>query len=203
MRNAFFLVCLLLALPVSAEIYRWVDEEGVVHYSDTPRQNAEKVELPEPSVIPAPTPVQPRTTQNKDNGQQDSGTAYEVVTLSSPRPDETYQQGSTTIAVSVKTHPALQVANGHRIRILVDGQPVTSGLQTTSTSIPAPPRGTHRIAAEVLANGKRLAMSEQVSIHVLSPSVAEPANAAPGAGNVNRAPTAPNSVPTTGPAFGQ
>ena len=30
----------------AATIYKWVDENGVVHYSDQPHQNAQKVDVP-------------------------------------------------------------------------------------------------------------------------------------------------------------
>ena len=39
-------VAALAAFPALAdEIYRWVDEDGQVHYSDVPRDGAEQVEL--------------------------------------------------------------------------------------------------------------------------------------------------------------
>ena len=37
---------LILALPAQAEIYRWVDEQGKVHFGDAPtRDDAQKVEV--------------------------------------------------------------------------------------------------------------------------------------------------------------
>ena len=39
MRTDFYLgfvLCLFLFLPVQAEVYKWTDESGQVHYSDTP-----------------------------------------------------------------------------------------------------------------------------------------------------------------------
>ena len=41
------LFCLVLALPAMAQIYRWLDDQGVTHYSDTKPlalQNVERVE---------------------------------------------------------------------------------------------------------------------------------------------------------------
>lgn len=46
MRCTLLCCCLLLALPVSAsEIYRWVDSDGVVHYTDRPRDGAERLTI--------------------------------------------------------------------------------------------------------------------------------------------------------------
>ena len=37
----FTLMCLVGSLALAATVYRWVDENGVVHYSDQPHPNAE------------------------------------------------------------------------------------------------------------------------------------------------------------------
>lgn len=39
------LVTLLSVVPVSAKVYKWVDENGQVHYSDTPQRGAETVNV--------------------------------------------------------------------------------------------------------------------------------------------------------------
>jgi hypothetical protein len=48
-------VILLLALPALAKSYRWVDENGVTHYSQRPPVEAESVEIkpPPPPATPA------------------------------------------------------------------------------------------------------------------------------------------------------
>lgn len=50
----FLLLCsgFLLALPVYAEIYKQVDENGRVTYSNQPMKGAKKVDLPELSTVP-------------------------------------------------------------------------------------------------------------------------------------------------------
>lgn len=47
MRPLILLVAIFLwSLPLAAEVYRWVDAQGVVHYSDTaPRQGAEQLKV--------------------------------------------------------------------------------------------------------------------------------------------------------------
>jgi len=44
-RWAAVLLLLALALPATAELYEWTDDEGRVHYSNQPRPGSEKVEL--------------------------------------------------------------------------------------------------------------------------------------------------------------
>lgn len=61
----------LLAGPLgAAEVYKWVDENGVVHYTDTPpeRQQAEPVEISPPAATTSPpeasAPEQAATSTN-------------------------------------------------------------------------------------------------------------------------------------------
>ena len=48
-RAIFVLLGLLATAAVSADVWRWVDDEGVVHYSDTPRVGAELVDVSDSS----------------------------------------------------------------------------------------------------------------------------------------------------------
>jgi hypothetical protein len=41
-----FLLCLILAAPVQAEIYKYVDENGQVTFTDVYRKGAKRIELP-------------------------------------------------------------------------------------------------------------------------------------------------------------
>jgi len=43
MTRAFLIVALLVSTAASAEVYRWVDGKGNVHYSDRPAENAQVV----------------------------------------------------------------------------------------------------------------------------------------------------------------
>lgn len=55
MQNARFpfLLCLILAAPAQAEIYKYVDENGQVSFTDVYRKGGKRIELPH---TPAPLP---------------------------------------------------------------------------------------------------------------------------------------------------
>jgi glutaredoxin-like YruB-family protein len=66
----FFLAFLALVLVIgtsSAEIYRWVDEKGVVHFSDSPTQHASETSVTENVSSPDPNPEgnSPPTTETR------------------------------------------------------------------------------------------------------------------------------------------
>ncbi len=50
------LLCLFLAVPAQAEIYKYVDENGQVTFTDVYRKGAKRIDLPG-----APTPLPPST----------------------------------------------------------------------------------------------------------------------------------------------
>ena len=49
---AFTLMPLLCSLALAATVYKWVDENGVVHYSDQPHANAEKLQVKDAQTFP-------------------------------------------------------------------------------------------------------------------------------------------------------
>ena len=60
MRYTLICCCLILSLPATAsEVYRWVDDQGVVHYTDRPdRQGAERLTVR----VSAPSETAPRVS---------------------------------------------------------------------------------------------------------------------------------------------
>lgn len=69
---AVVVLALLMVFPVSADIYRWTDADGKVHFSDTPPEDGQRepaqVEVvnPEPLnavAMPEPRPEKPASTR--------------------------------------------------------------------------------------------------------------------------------------------
>lgn len=69
-RVLFVLLSLALSSAVCAEMYRWVDSQGRVHYSDEPppagAKSSKTVTPPPPSYSPAGEAAKPKTWQEKD-----------------------------------------------------------------------------------------------------------------------------------------
>lgn len=168
------LTCLLLAapLPAAADIYRWVDDDGVVHYGDEPRGDAERLELPEPATIDFPDPA-PRPARGGDDDAEpaDAATDYRRLAITSPRPEQTIQSAPGEVPVSLALEPQLRA--GHRIALLLDGDPVPqSPLDRLRVTLAPVDRGTHTLRAQVLgSDGEVLARSETVTFYLHRPSV--------------------------------
>ena len=151
-----------------AEAYRWVDEDGVVHYSDRPQEGAEQIELPEANTVSI------RRTQRaaaEDEGQQPVDAAefrYESIDIVSPLSEETLWNIEGTLSVQLALNPALQ--RGHQLRVYFDGQPQT--VTGTSFRITEVWRGAHNLQAEVVdETGQLMIRSEPRRFYVQQSTV--------------------------------
>lgn len=134
-----------------AQAYKWVDEDGVVHFSDRPREGAEEVELPQTPRRPTPPPA--RAQRQDASGQQQNEAAtesgpfrYESLTIGAPLAEETLWNIEGVLNVTLNLQPALQP--GHRIRVYFDGEPRM--VNRTRFQIDEVYRGVHNIQAEVV-----------------------------------------------------
>ncbi len=170
-RSLFLLLC-LLAVGASAEqeAYRWVDEDGIVHYSDRPREGAEAVVLPTPNV--ATTRRVPGVAAKSQPDEESAGqaaTGYTSIEINSPKAEETLWNIEGVLNVSVAVQPDLQP--GHQVRAYFDGemQPVSG----TSFQLQEVWRGVHNIQVEVVdATGKVMIRSQPNRFYVQQNSVA-------------------------------
>jgi len=170
----FTLMSLAGTAVVAATVYKWVDDNGVVHYSDQPHEKAEKVQLKAPQTYSAPkTPAGP--AQPVRNASSKPASAYQTCAFSEPTNDQMYMNTSTVTA-GVTTQPP--VRPGDMVIVLLDGQRVPGvppgGGQFTISPVD---RGTHSISMAVQdSTGATVCTSAAVTFHVHQPSIQSPTN---------------------------
>lgn len=183
---------LLLAstLPVQAAVYKWIDEQGNVHYSDEPNHPAaEKIHVaPAPTYTPGPLPEFQSQSEQQQPPALDEN--YSSLSISAPANDAVLWDTGNEVMISVSLQPALKTDLGHKLEFSLDGEPVG---ESTSTSylITGIERGTHQITARVV-NASGVALdSDSVTIHMRQRTITD----APGSGNPNlpSVPTAPRA----------
>lgn len=173
MRNAAYvaLIAVLAASAAPAQVYRWVDEDGVVHYSDTPHPGAEEIQLPDDGPT-APgrafESLQRTPPTNGDEAQQPATPGYERVRFVAPAPEETLWNIGGELTVRLDVQPALRP--GHQVRVYFDGEPrPASGLTVELQEVW---RGTHNLQAEVLnEQGQLMIRSEPIRFYVHQTSI--------------------------------
>ncbi len=168
MRSFLFVIMLLSGVLAFADgAYRWVDENGQVHYSDRPQEGAESVDLPAAQTFQTPQPAATaqRATRTT-SATPDSGTfRYRSLSIVQPQPDQVFWNVAGKVPVVLGVDPRLQ--SGHTVRVYLDDQPVRNLAQTlTSFQLSDVYRGAHTVRAEISANGQVLQQSPTVTFHV-------------------------------------
>ena len=166
-RPIFLLAGVLVAGSLLAEAYRWVDSDGVVHYSDRPQPGAEKIELPEANTTDMRRyETRPRNTEpdaSTDAATAGGFTRYETFSITSPAAEETLWNIEGVLTVSLALSPVLQP--GHQVRVYFDGQPQI--VEGTNFQLQEVWRGVHNIQAEVLdPTGKLMIRSQPNRFYV-------------------------------------
>ncbi len=164
-RSILLVACLLAATGATAqEAYRWVDADGVVHYSDTPVEGAERILLPAPNVATTRQSNR-RTARRTDTDTSDEEAPetgpfrYESIEIVSPGAEETLWNIEGVLNVSVALTPGLQP--GHQVRAYFNGQ--RRNVSGTSFQVDEVWRGVHNIQVEVVDQGGELMIRSQPS----------------------------------------
>ena len=128
MRAVLFTLMLVAvsAMASTTPIYKWVDENGVTHYSDQPHPGAQKIQIQEAQTYKAPVgqrapPAIPR--------RPSTAAAYSTCVVSRPTSQEMFQN-TQTVPASVHVEPDLRA--GDRISVLMDGAPVSADIPVDS-----------------------------------------------------------------------
>lgn len=152
-RPILLVVGLLASTAVAAQAYRWVDENGVVHYSDRPQPGAEQIVLPEANTTTVRRyPQADSGVEEEEPREEEAPFRYDSIEVASPGPEETLWNIGGVLNVSVALSPGLQP--GHQVRVYFDGEPrMVTG---TSFQIQEVWRGVHNIQVEILNAGGEL-----------------------------------------------
>lgn len=170
-------LCLVAALVAVASgagaattLYKWVDENGVTHYSDRPEPGAEKVR------IAAAQTYQGSTTSASQSRPLPPAKAavdqsYTRLEITNPENGAVLYNTGGRVEVGAALEPDL--ANGHQLWFLVDGKPTPGSPNGTATLEVA--RGEHTLAAQVTkADGEEMITSAPITFFVHQTSVAQP-----------------------------
>jgi hypothetical protein len=169
----FTLMCFACALAVAATVYKWVDENGVIHYSDQPHENAEKVQLKAPQTYSAAKGPPSAPATRAPQPSKPAAPAYQSCSISEPTNDQVFMNTSSVNA-GVTVLPTIRP--GDTAVVTLDGQRVpgvpASGGQFTISPVD---RGTHSIQVVIQdAQGNPVCQSPSVTFHVHQPSLQAP-----------------------------
>lgn len=166
-------VCAAIAFASQASaatvLYRWVDSDGIVHYSDRPVPGAQKVQIAAAQTYKS-TPISGGTTRRAS--AQPAAPQYRSVAITSPTEGQTFTNTGGKIDGAAAVDPPL--AAGHQLWFLIDGtrQPDPADGLAASFDVG---RGAHTLAAVITDDqGRELATAPPVTFYVLQHSIANP-----------------------------
>ena len=158
-------------------MYRWVDAQGVVHFSDTPQPGAQAIPLPSAQTYRAP-PV-PAAPLAATSPAPAAPTGYQSCAITQPAADADLF-APEALNISVQVVPSLHP--GDQLSVTFDGTTLpASASGAMNFELSSPERGTHTITAVVLsADGQTLCSAPAVSFSVQRPSLLSPQSPAKG-----------------------
>lgn len=173
MRSLFLMAILVAGVASAAEVYRWTDPDGQVHFSDRPREGAERIQIREPSTFQAPATSRRRISAREQ--EPALPVRYDSVEIVSPAQEDVLWNIEGELEVSIRVQPSLQ--QGHRLRLSLDGQTVDLPPGSTQAQFSAVSRGVHVLRARVLDDSDQvLGESQPRTFAVQQTSVLNPNN---------------------------
>ncbi len=168
-------LCILLMLfcfSANAEIYKWVDKNGNVHFSDSETDGAQPVELPKGNIYTPPeTSEVPERVEEK---KQISG--YTNMAIVQPELNATIRSNIGDVSVSIDLAPGLRP--GDSITLYMDGKELLKNKTETTFDLSGINRGSHTLRAAVIgADGAELISSKSTIFHLHKVSVRKKTNA--------------------------
>ncbi|MDB5987544.1 MAG: hypothetical protein JWR16_2597 [Nevskia sp.] len=149
------LLSLLLTTVAQAEVFRWTDKDGVVHYADKP-------------LVPEARPAALPTLQTYQAGSPPpligAQPAAAGISISAPAAETTIRDADGKLTIEVAATPAA----GQGVIYYLDGAAQNSTpTPSTALLLSRLQRGTHTLSAALVdAGGRELARAAPVTIYV-------------------------------------
>ena len=185
----------------SATVYKWVDDNGVTHFSDQPNPKAEKLQIssaqtyqsqaagvtaPAPTGTAAPTPATPVCVIDAPGASSAPTTARPLCVIDTPGAGQVFLD-----TFSITGHVTLgRVGEDSQTSLRLDGQDI-SGLLASDGSFQLSQldRGEHSLTVQVTnARGEVTCQGSAVNF-----SIRQPSATVPGVPTVPGAPAAPRA----------
>ena len=164
MRLFITTLCLIFSLALTAEVYRSVDKNGNVVFTDQPSPDAELIELDELQTIDAPAIGNFEYTPPPEK----PAPRYSAVTIISPQNDVAIRDNAGNVTVNIATQPDLRSSD--ELVLFMDGKEIILG-KSTAKAFSGLDRGTHQLRAAIRdVNGRILQRSPSVIFHLLRQS---------------------------------
>ena len=175
--SAMLLLALACTMPASAEVYRSVDKQGNVTYTNQAADGAEPVQLKPLSVYDAPDL---KSADENIAGDSSDASIYKSIAITSPQADETLRDNSGNVTVTASSEPALDSKAGDRYLFFLDGKAYGKPQVAATKALVEVDRGEHQVGVAVVdASGKQLMRSKPTRFFLHRQTIFNPARKPP------------------------
>jgi hypothetical protein len=158
------ILLLIFMAAARAEIYKSIDADGEVIYSDQPSRGAERVSMP---TLPTYTPPRSPGVVGRTASAVAEPQHYESFSLTSPVNEATIRNNLGTVEIEASLTPSLMTELGHGIQFYLDGVAYGAVTNRTTMTLGNVDRGTHQLSARVMdASGKVLLATTEITVFV-------------------------------------
>lgn len=166
MRYLLVIISLTLCFGVWAQdrVYKRVNPDGSVEYSDQPLQGAEVMKVPKGSTFTMPETTT-STAAPADSTAEETGVTYDSLEITEPANDKTIRSNEGKVSALARVVPGL--ASNHRFRWRMDGE-IVQDVNSPELRLNNIDRGSHTLQAEIVdADGKVVISSEIITFHLM------------------------------------
>jgi len=177
-------IFLIFTLPAAhAEIYKWVDSDGNVHYGDQPDTAAARPMKKLPALSTYAPPVVPEKEESAPGapeiaspadkaGPNAAAKGYRSISIVSPEDQATVRSSPGTVPVFVALAPVLR--KGDYLKVILDGKALPGKYQGTVINLENVDRGEHKLAVAVYDKQGRKQLQSDARTFYLHRTIAKP-----------------------------
>jgi len=175
-RTLFTLISFACSVALATTVYKWVDEDGVIHYSDQPHPNAQKIEVQGVQTYSS------RAAAVRGPAAADDSTApfsnpYKGCAVAQPL-DQQNLPNAHSVFIRVVADPMPR--GDDRVFITMDGQALNGGQPTgLSFNVAEVDRGEHSVQAQIRGpENQVLCQTPTITFSVSQPNLLGPGTSA-------------------------
>lgn len=168
----------LVCTGLSAEVYQYTDANGNRVFTDKPPLdvNAEEVKLPEVNRTQMPKVRKKSSPVASDEDAASASGPYQQLAIKGHDDGSSVRANDGNLLLDIDIQPRL--ASGHRLQLMVDGQPHGDAIRSLTLPASNLPRGEHSIAVRVMSGERVVQASSALTLIIQRTSVNSPARRA-------------------------
>ena len=158
--------------PTKDQVYKWVDKDGVVHYSSQPpTKDATPAKLPPIQSYKGGTnPNLNKFAKPGATGGAAPAGGNVTIDVVAPSSEETFRSGERIVPVAVMVTP--QIGPGQKLVYMLDGAAASPPTTDTAFVLTEVDRGSHTVSVTLVgAAGEEIASSPSVTFYMHPPTV--------------------------------